>query len=54
MQQSIVHVRHQKPVIYCVLNTDVPRVILQYITYTGNDSNEKEVTRQKPNVLVRD
>jgi len=31
MQQSVVHVKHQKPVIYYVLNTDVSHVILQYI-----------------------
>jgi len=54
MQQSVIHVKHQKPGIYYILNTDVPRVIHQYITYTGNDSNEKEVIQQKPNVLVRD
>jgi len=31
MQQSVVHVKHQKPGIYYVLNTDVPYIILQYI-----------------------
>jgi len=31
VERSVVHVKHQKPVIYYVLNIDVPCVILQYI-----------------------
>ena len=34
MQQSVIHVKHQKPGICYILNTDVPHVILQYHHHT--------------------